>query len=217
MSKIVKYSITIILVVFLAYHSVYFKKLDEVQASSTDFKARSYARNYFDSKLLPASNNAVDINQLITLIRTDRNGTFDKYAHALGIGNIRYFLVKGEGEVTAINENDISITVNTDTTKNVYLLATEFVFGNALRDASGKININEFSNTMDFNNVSSEINKIVRTEILPPFRSKVKQGDVVQFAGAIELNQVHLNLNEIEVIPVQLKILQKNGTSSIVN
>jgi hypothetical protein len=61
---------------------------------------------------------------------------------------------------------------------------------------------------MDFNTVSSEINKIVRTEVLPPFKAMVKNGDSIQFAGALELNKAHLNVEDMEVIPVQLKIIK---------
>jgi predicted lipoprotein len=167
MKKILKYSIWIIVLAFLVYNSVYFKKLDAVKASNTKFDPISYANNYFYNKLTPALDSAIEINQLIALLKTDKENTFNKYSHALGIGNIRYFLVKGKDEVKSLNENDVTVG-------NIRI-ATEFVFGNAIRDASGKIDVNEFKNTMDFNNVSSQINKIVREKVLPPFKSDVKK------------------------------------------
>lgn len=209
MKKIVKYAVGIIVLIIVAYNSVYFRKLDEVKASSSKFDAKTYARNYFNNKLLPSLSNAVELNQLMFLLQTNKEQTFDKYGHALGIGNIRYFLVKGEGEVTSINENDVTVVAKPDTNQKTIRIATEFVFGNAIRDASGKIDINEFSNTMDFNNVSAEINKIIRAEVLPPFKKTVVKGDSVQFAGALELNKEHLDVEDIEVIPIQLKIIEK--------
>ena len=194
MKKLLKYGVGIIVVIVIAYNSVYFRKLDEVKASSTTFDAKAYARKYFNDKLLPSLNDAIEINQLLSLLQINKEQTFEKYSHALGIGNIRYFLVKGEGQVTSINENDVLILAKAGTNQKAVEIATEFVFGNAIRDASGKIDINEFANTMDFNNVSAEINKIVRTEVLPSFKASVKKGDVVQFSGAIELNKEHLNV-----------------------
>lgn len=82
----------------------------------------------------------------------------------------------------------------------------EYVFGNALRDAPGLIKINDFTNTMDLNNIAAEVDKIIRTEVLPPFKSSVKKGDTITFAGAFELNQEHINLDKIEILPVALKI-----------
>jgi len=209
MKKLVKYAVGIIVLIIVAYNSVYFRKLDEVKASSSKFDAKTYARNYFDKQLIPSLSNAVEINYLISLLQTNKEQTFEKYSHALGIGNIRYFLVKGQGEVTSVNENDVTVIAQSDSSQKAVRIATEFVFGNAIRDASGKIDINEFANTMDFNNVSAEINKIVRAEVLPPFKKSVVKGDTVQFAGALELNKEHLNVGDIEIIPVQLKIIER--------
>jgi predicted lipoprotein len=111
---------------------------------------------------MPSLPDAVEINQLLSLLQINKEQTFEKYGHALGIGNIRYFLVKGEGQVTSINENDVIVLAKADSNQKSIRIATEFVFGNAIRDASGRIDINEFANTMDFNNVSEEIKKIVR-------------------------------------------------------
>lgn len=207
MKKILKYTILIIVLLVVAYNSVYFKKLDEVKAlSSKEFDAKAYATKYFNTKLMPALNKAVEINQLITLIQKEKDKTFDKYSHALGIGNIRFFLVKGEGEITAINESDVSVLAKTDSSERKVLIETEFVFGNAIRDAAGLIDINEFKNTMDFNNVSAELNKIVRSKILPPFKANARKGDTVQFFGAIELNREYPDIEKIEIIPISLKI-----------
>ena len=208
MKKWLKYVLGIVVLLVLGFNSIYFRKLDEMKSASSKFDGKAYARKYFNDRLLPSIRSGVDINQLMVLLQNNREETFDTYAHALGIGNIRYFLVTGQGRVTSVNENDVTVLTTTDSTRKVLRIATEFVFGNAIRDASGKIDINEFANTMDFNTVSSEINKIVRTEVLPPFKAMVKNGDSIQFAGALELNKAHLNVEDMEVIPVQLKIIK---------
>lgn len=205
-NKGIPYTIAVVALLVIAYNSVYFKKLDEVKgAAAKNFDAKSYARNYFTNKLTPALSSAIDISQLLLLLQNDKDKTFDQYSHALGIGNIRFFLIKGEGAITAISENDVTVSTGKDTAGTKLTIATEFVFGNAIRDASGQIDINEFNNTMDFNNVSAELNAIVRNEVLPAFKQRVKKGDHIQFAGAIELNRQHLNMENIEVVPVSLK------------
>jgi predicted lipoprotein len=207
-NKLIRYTLTIAAILFVAYNSVYFKSLDEVKAASAvkQFDATSYARNFFDKKLLPDIDKAIEIDALLKLVKSEPAKAFESYSNALGIGNIRYFLVKGEGTITSIEENTTTITYTGDTTKKLHI-ATEFVYGNAIRDASGMIDINEFNSTMDFNNVSAEINKIVRTEVLPAFKSKSKIGDKVRFSGAIELNQAHVNLDHIEVVPIGLELM----------
>lgn len=205
-----KYAIAIIALLVVAYNSVYFKKLDKVQATaaSKNFDAAAYAKEYFHNKLIPSLNKAVEINQLVALLQNDKEKTFDQYGHALGISNVRFFLVKGEGKITAINENDVSLLVATDTLKRKVQIATEFIFGNAIRDASGLIDMNEFKNTMDFNNVSAELNKIVRSEVVPSFKASAKKGDTVQFYGVVEWNRKHPDVTDMEVIPISLKVIK---------
>lgn len=198
-----KYLVAVIVVVFLAWNSVYFKKLSDVKASVVkQFNAAAYARNYVDKQLLPSAGKATDIDQLLTLLKDKPDSTFKSYSHAMDIGNIRFFMTAGQGTVTNVDDNDVYLlTQNKQTVK----IATEYIFGNALRDAPGIISINDFTNTMDLNNISAEVNKIVRSEVVPPFKSKVKKGSTVTFAGAFELNQAHINLDNIEIIPVSLK------------
>lgn len=208
MRKTVKYVVVIGVILLVAYNSVYFKKLSEVKAAGTakQFDAVAYAHNYLYNKLPPALNNALQVNDLTAMLQANPNRTFEKYSHALGIGNLRFFLVKGEGQVTEVGDDATWVLVKKDTVAQVIKVATEYVFGNAIRDASGLININEFNNTMDFNNVSAEINKSIRKDVLPAFKSGVKKGSIVQFTGAIELNRVHLKLDNIEVVPIRLAI-----------
>lgn len=204
--KLVKYTIGILVVIFIALNSVYFKKLDEIKASRSakEFNAAAYAQTFWANKLMPNLDKAIDLSRLTTLLSTDPGKTFDTYSHALGIGNLRYFLVKGKGTISSINEDDVNVLLHADTSSQTVTLATEYIFGNAVRDATGLININEFNNTMDFNNVSAELNKIIRENVLPSFKQKAKKGDTIEFTGAIELNKEHLDLSKIEVIPVRI-------------
>ena len=204
--KAAKYIILIVIMATVAYNSVYFKKLDEVNASRSakQFNAAAYAQTFWTTKLIPNLDKAIDITQLTTMLSTNAPKTFDTYSHALGIGNLRYFLVKGKGTIASVNEDDVSILLQPDTSRPILTLATEYIFGNAIRDATGLINVNDFTNTMDFNNVSAELNKIIRERVLPPFKQQAKKGDKVEFTGAIELNKEHLDISKIEVIPVRI-------------
>lgn len=205
-SKVLKYGIWIIIILFLGYHSVYFKKLEGKSTVAGKFNATEYAQTFWKEKLTTELSKAIELNNLVFLLKTNPNETFDKHSHALGIGNIRFFLVRGEGEITSVDENDITVILKSDTAQMPVKLITEYVFGNALRDASGLLDINEFTNMNDFNSISEELNNIVRTKVLPPIKANAKKGMKVQWIGATELNKEHLNLNDIEIIPIEIKI-----------
>ncbi|PWK27539.1 putative lipoprotein DUF2291 [Arcicella aurantiaca] len=202
MNKILKNILGIIVLGVVAYNSVYFKKLDEVKKGNgkNTLDAKAYANSFYQDKILPNSNKAIAINELTEKLKSNPEETFKQFAHSLGIGNIRYFLIKATGNVTKINENTIDIEVD----GKPYSVATEFIFGNAVRDASGIITMTTFDNTMDFNNVSSELNEIIRNKVVPNLKKKATLGSQISLVGAVELNQKHLKLNEIEVIPVSL-------------
>ncbi|MFT2010022.1 DUF2291 domain-containing protein [Pontibacter sp. 13R65] len=208
MKKSIKYGIMLLVALVLAYNSVYFKSLSEVKASpaSDQFDAATYANEFWNTKLTPGLDQAVEINSLIAQLKADKAAAFASHSHALGIGNIRYFLIKGEGEITAVGENTVTVVAASEEGQQPVKLETEFVYGNAVRDAQGLIDLTDFTSTMHLNSVSEEINKKIRTEVIPPFRANAKKGQHVQFVGAIELNQEHLRLDEIEVMPVSLEM-----------
>jgi len=207
--KGLKYGIALLAILVIGYNSVYFKNLNEVKAAATagKFDAATYAQTFWREKLTPGLTKAVELPELLQKLKTNPEEAFKAHSHALGIGNLKYFLVKGTGAITAIRENNMTVALQPEATGSNINLQTEFVYGNAIRDALGVIDMNDFDNTMDMNNVSAEINKKIRTEIIPPFKTKAQKGSQVQFIGAIELNQAHLRVQDIEVIPVSLELV----------
>jgi predicted lipoprotein len=206
--KAVKYIVTVVVIFLVAYNSVYFKKLDQVKMSlsAKEFNAAKYAQTFWSNKLIPNLARAIDIPQLTSMLATDPATTFERYSHALGIGNLRYFLVKGKGQIVAVNEDNAGVLLEPASGQQTAIIATEYIFGNAVRDATGLIDINEFNSTMDFNQVSAELNNIIRKNVLPPFKAALKKGTKIEFVGAVELNRQHLNIERLEVIPVEVKI-----------
>lgn len=206
MNKGLKYLIWTILAGLISYNSVYFRPLDEklAEGKKVEFDAASFVKDIWGKDLLPIFEKSTNITSLLEQLRKDSETAFKQEAQALGIGNIGYFKVQGTGIVSAVNENNVLLQVN-----NLPIeIETEFIFGNAIRDASGLIKINDYDETADFNAISESINDKIRKEVIPNFRVKIKEGDNVKFNGAIELNKAHLNLQQPEVIPVTLQIIQ---------
>ncbi|MEZ4883987.1 MAG: DUF2291 domain-containing protein [Chitinophagales bacterium] len=205
MNKAIKYIIGVSIAAIVMSNSVYFRPLDEKLAEGKEvkFDAKSYVEGIWVKDLLSVYNSSTDITTLINQLQKDPNTTFKQEAQALGIGNIGYFKVKGEGTVLEVNENNVLLQVGELPVE----IETEFIFGNAVRDASGLIKINDYDQTSDFNSISESINDKIRQKIIPDFRAKVKKGNTVKFEGALELNKAHLNLNKPEIIPVSIQIV----------
>jgi predicted lipoprotein len=205
--KTLKYGVLMAVIGLVGFNSVHFEKLSTRKATAGPgatgkFDAASYAQNFWTDKLLPATAQAPDLSTLLTELKANPQAAFAK-SHALGIGNIRYFLVRGAGTVASVDKNDVTVRLADGT--NVQL-ATEYVFGNAARDASGLIRNQDFDNTADLNALAEQLNGLIRARVVPRLRADAKPGSAVQFAGALELNQAHLHLNKLEVMPLAVTI-----------
>lgn len=202
-----RYLLLSIAILVLAYFSIEVKALDEVkQTLAATFDAKAYARDFLDKKLAAVLPQAIPLPELLSKLSQNKDETFEKYSHAVSIGNLRNFLVQGEGVVLEIQENEVLISLkNSEPTQTIHL-ATEFIYGNSIRDAAGLFDIKNFANSNDINAIAAEINRIIRSEVVPPFRKQVKVGDTVHFTGALELNQARLNTRQLEILPIQLQI-----------
>jgi predicted lipoprotein len=202
--KLIRYIIFVTVAGLLLYNSVYFKKLDaKTEAVQTDLDPGAFAQKFW-ANFAAAADSAVEINSFVQQLKADATATVAKYAKSQGIGNTVYVLVKGEGFISAINEDDVLLLVKSGTQEIKIKINTGIYFGNAVRDVTGKIKMGDFTNTMDYNNVSVELNKIVRSKIVMPFKATAKKGQLVQFAGCIELNTEKINADNIMVLPVKI-------------
>lgn len=190
--------------------SIRVEKLDVARekAMMGAFDARAYAENFWKEDLMPHLNEAIEINYLKSILSKNPEQAFEDYSKALGIGNIRFFMVRGEGEVIKVGEDDLTLLISADGTKNTVNMETEYIFGNAVRDASGKIDLQDFEQTMDFNNVSAEINQIIREKVLPQLKENAQIGTTISFVGAIEMNMKQVDPSDLQIIPVKVEFLE---------
>lgn len=205
MRKWIKYTLLVAIIAFVGYNSIYFKKLSDVKsaAKAASFDAAAYARNFLDKTLPANKDKAIDLPYLSQLLTSDPHKAFS-LSHAQNNGNNRFFMVKGEGQITRIDSENVYLNVAGVSPK--VLLAIEYIIGTAARDGSGLISVDEFNTTMEMNTVSEEINKLIKTKVLPPFKSAAKTGATVSFTGCIELQQDKAVPDSLEVIPLILTL-----------
>lgn len=208
--KWIGYMVLLVVAGLLLYNSVYFKKLDAKKeaaaVTSASIDPAAFAQQFFTKTFSPYMDSAMDINSFIQLLQADAKGTVAKYAKTQGIGNTAYFLVKGEGTIIAVNTDDVVLVAKSGDNARHVRLNTGVYFGNAVRDVSGKISMGDFSNTMDFNTVSSTLNKIVQTTVIVPFKTKAAKGAVIQFVACAEINKEQIQVDSIELVPVKISL-----------
>jgi predicted lipoprotein len=210
MNKIFKYGIGILVSLIVIYFSLDIQKLDKTRAANinTAFNADDYAGKFWEKELSGCIERAIDIDQLAGLLKTNPQQAISDYSQKLGISHTYFFTVKGSGKILSVEEEYLE--VETDLKSKVQI-ATAFIFGNAVRDGSGKVDIDGFLNMTDFNNVSVAINKLVKERVVTPVITSVKPGMLIQFAGDIEISDDNLNLEDIRIIPILINL--KHGTT----
>jgi predicted lipoprotein len=206
MKKSIKYGIIVAIAVVTVILSLDIKNLDEHNAADTteEFNAAAYARDIWDNTLPKAIGDAPELISIIKTLAADPESAFNNYGRKLGISKTYYFMAHGKGVIKSVNEENIVIVVKGGTQIR---LATDFIFGNAVRDGSGIVDIDDFVNMTDFNNVSIELNNIVKEEIVPQLNEFAQPGIKVDFAGTFAINEEDIDVRNIRIIPVSVKLL----------
>jgi hypothetical protein len=122
----------------------------------------------------------------------------------VGIGSNYFFVIQARAEITSVDEQNIYLVLNKDI-KSV--IPKVNIFSNLARDASAWFSPDDFQNTMDFNTLSSYLNKIILQEVLTPQCEEFKPGVRIEFVAAIEMNNNDLPFKEAVLIPYKIKIL----------
>lgn len=205
MNLTVKYIIGVLAIIVLGYFSLDIKKLDEYKATNKDtsFDAIEYANLFWENQLSDCIENAADILVVKNQMEQNPELAFEKYTHKLGISKTHYLILHGSGIICSVDEEFLLVTIDEDTQAEV---ATDFIFGNSLRDGSGKVDINQFLNMTDFNNVSVALNKLVKEKVVSRLKRSAKAGMSIEFTGAAEINEENVDLTKIRVIPISVKL-----------
>ncbi len=204
--QINKISALVILAGFLLYHSVEIEKLSESQNQAVSgFDPKTYVANFWLE--LQNRRDIVKADTLLPLLVDDLTGAIEHYGTTLGVSSTHSFLCQGKGLVSSIGDDHFELAVTASRTFSI-AVQTDFIFGNAIRDASGLVRVSDFPSTMEFNAISSEINKHVVQSVLPQVMNTLTLGDSVLFVIAFSVNENNPELNPLQVVPVKLEIIK---------
>jgi predicted lipoprotein len=190
---------------FPLFHVVTLKKAIEEKVAAT-FNPTKFAETFWDDKLLKSLDGAVKAEELLPAIQRDPSAARKKYGQSLGLGDNYIYFVSGTGRVVATTDDEASLVVTVGGKQPEISLQVGLIFGNAVRDGTGLLNVNDYPNSQDFNAISEELNRIVEARVLPKLRKEAKVGVLLHFAGCAEVDDEGTDLKPLKVIPVQAEI-----------
>lgn len=205
MSKTLKYTIGIFAAILVVYLSLDIQNLEKHKAASApaSFNIADYTVKFWNDSLPASIASAPQLSDLLKLLNENPESAFAKFGHKLGISKTYYFMAKSKGTIEKVDSEFLVLALDGNTKVKI---ATDFIFGNAVRDGSGKVNINYFLNMTDFNNVSVAINKLVKEKVVSRLRKSAQIGQILEFAGAIEISEENIDLANLLIIPVSVKL-----------
>ena len=173
------------------------------QVQKSVFNAEQFVDAFWSGDLADAAASAIDAHSLRRALEADRDAAVAANGHRLGLSGSAAFLVQGEGRVLAISEDTVSLSLD-DTDQVGIVIEIGPVFGNAIRDGSGRLDVSNFENTRDFNAISAAINLRVEEQVLPALPLEAKPGLIVRFAGGVELADYDDVTAPLKLVPVSL-------------
>lgn len=107
-------------------------------------------------------NRAITLGELAKGISTNHQEFAKKHGKTLGIGSPVFYVVHGRCDNPQLIQEEKLQGISEGVPFSIPL---KYIFGNTARDASGWYNIDDFQNTMDFNDISAAMNKLITNRL----------------------------------------------------
>jgi len=176
----------------------------EAAESVGRFDPVEYADARFDSEIVPQiQTEAVD---LATLLGDLENGADEaEFGQTPGAGSAYSFPVEFTGVAGAPNGSILPVTVEgVPAGVTVQVQIGPAINGTALRDVTGTVSFNEFTNQLEFQEVATEFNNRVRADALSAVDPAQLEGKTVHVVGAY----TRVNPALVSVVPIVFEVEQ---------
>jgi predicted lipoprotein len=159
---------------------------------------------HFWREQLPAElTKAHDLRAVLDAIATNVQSARHKYGRTVGISNSFLVLVQGTARVVGVDSKNVALSVRGDGSNPDVLLRAGLISGNSVRDVTGLLNMNDFANSQDFNEIALQLNRIVEERVLPEVRERAVVGQDLQFIGCAEITG-DTTQKSLKVIPLRV-------------
>jgi len=190
---------------FPLFHVVPLAQAAKEKAAAT-FNPSVVAEKFWDEQLLKSLGQAVKIEALLPAIQADAAAAKQKFSRSVGVSESYTYFVSGAGRVLAVSDEEILLALTGGATDAEISLQVGLLFGNAIRDGTGLLEVSDYPNSQDFNAISEALNRLIETRVLPKLRESVKVGTTVRFTGCAEVNDESADLKPLKVVPIQAAI-----------
>jgi predicted lipoprotein len=190
---------------FPLFHLVPLAQAAREKAAVT-FSPAGFAERFWDERLRPSFSRAVPTENLLPAIQTNPAEAKKQFGRSFGVSESYTYFVAGQGRVLTVSDDEILLVVTEGATNAEISLQTGLLFGNAVRDGTGLLSVNDYPDSQDFNAISEALNRLVETRVQPKLREAAKVGATVRFVGCAEVNDESSDLKPLKLVPVEATV-----------
>lgn len=174
----------------------------DAAASGARFDPVAYADERFDAEIVPQiMEEAVPLVELLRELEAGADE--DAFGNAPGAGSSFSFPVEFTAVAGAPSGSILPVTVEgVPSDIAVQVQIGPALNGTALRDVTGTVSFNQFTNQLEFQGVATEFNNRVRDGVLAGVEVAALEGEIVEVVGAY----TRVNPALISVVPVSFKV-----------
>lgn len=162
-----------------------------------------FADSFWNGKLVSPAIQPIDAQVLVAAFNENPARAVEKYGRRAGIGSKAFFFVSGEGRVVSADKRSVRLSTGAQNGVELVLI-TGPVFGNALRDVTGLLKIDDFS-SFDFNALGAELNRLAETRAQPVL-SGVSVGSKLSFLAAGEFDDASGERPMLKLVPIRVTL-----------
>ena len=184
--------------------------LDELERGQyeTAFNAADFTASFWSERLMPSLDQAADAAVVLKALRETPDAARDKFGRKVGVSRARLFLLRGSGTIVSVDKKGVGVSLDHNGSEPDVVLHTGLVFGNLARDATGLLDASHFSQSQDFNDISTALNRVIEERVIPVLTAQSKIGRRIQFVGCAQVPDGATDPRPLMIIPLEVHVEQ---------
>lgn len=175
---------------------------DADAASAGGFDPASFASEHFAEITDTVTSEAIELPELLSQLAAGADEA--DFGNTSGASSAFAFPVTFEAVAGAFTEPVLPVTVDgVDPAVTVQIQVGPAINGTALRDVTGTISFNQFTNQLEYQEVGTELNNLVREEVLAAFDAAAAEGKTIRVTGTF----LRVNPALVSVVPVSIEVI----------
>jgi predicted lipoprotein len=175
-------------------------------AQEASFDPIEFANRFWNEQLIPSLGRAPDAAKVLAEFRTNPVEAQNKFGRTVGVSSTTLVVVRGNGTIVTVDKKGVGVALELDAKGPDLILRTGLLFGNTVRDATGLLDPGDFADSRRFNEISTELNRIIETRVIPIMKEKSATGRRISFAGCAEVQEYAELIRPLMIIPLEVRI-----------